>query len=291
MLCPQGITPVLYETGEGSATTSLVSLGNLKGKEGFKDTIMEEALGDEGNEFQAMLEERKQFQKQSPSPPRDCYEDQTDYSSDDSAEVFTTDETFLAGLFDRREQSQDEAQANVTEREQSQYEAQADVNEREQSQDETQANVNEREESQRKTQANVNEREQSQTKAQANLNKEVQTQEMAQASDPKLSDKREQPILTQQKVMDLIMQHQTQPNNTSEGLAASIWATKKEGFKDMHVEWISESHRNNVPGSVGFGICTFRFGGCSGCQSEKPNGTKRGTTKIGCAGGKTPRNT
>jgi hypothetical protein len=33
--------------------------------------------------------------------------------------------------------------------------------------------------------------------------------------------------------MDLIMQHQTLPNNTSEGLAATNWATKKEGFKDM----------------------------------------------------------
>jgi hypothetical protein len=33
--------------------------------------------------------------------------------------------------------------------------------------------------------------------------------------------------------MDLLMHHQALPNNTSEGLAASIWATKKQGFKDM----------------------------------------------------------
>ncbi len=44
---------------------------------------------------------------------------------------------------------------------------------------------------------------------------------------------REQPILTQQKVMDLIMQHQALPNNTSEGLTATTWATKKQGFTDM----------------------------------------------------------
>jgi hypothetical protein len=48
-----------------------------------------------------------------------------------------------------------------------------------------------------------------------------------------LSAEREQPILTQQKVMDLIMQHQALPNNTSEGLAATTWAAKKQGFKDM----------------------------------------------------------
>ncbi len=68
MLCPQGITPVLYQSGKGQATASLVSLGNVKGKEGFTDTIMEEALGDEGNDFQAMLEDVKQIKRQSPSP-------------------------------------------------------------------------------------------------------------------------------------------------------------------------------------------------------------------------------
>ncbi len=134
MLCPQGITPFLYETGKGQATASLVSLGNVNGKEGFTDTSMEEALGDEGNEFQSMLEDVKQIQKQSRSPPRDCYEDPTDYSSEDSAEVFTTNETFLAGFFDQR-QSQDEAQANVNEREQSQTKAQANLNEKVQTQE------------------------------------------------------------------------------------------------------------------------------------------------------------
>ena len=71
------------------------------------------------------------------------YEDPTDYSSEDSAEVFTTNETFLAGFFDQREQSQDEAQANVNEREKSQTKAQANVNERERSQTQAQATVNE----------------------------------------------------------------------------------------------------------------------------------------------------
>ncbi len=82
----------------------------------------------------------------------------------------------------------------------------------------------------------------------------VQAHEMTQASDQEiLTDngddraqaqpdhaevpapltEREQPILTQQKVMDLIMQHQALPNNTSEGLTATTWATKKQGFTDM----------------------------------------------------------
>jgi hypothetical protein len=140
MLCPQGITPVLYETGKGQATASLVSLGNVKGKEVFTDTSMEEALEDEGNEFQAMLEDVKQIQRQSPSPPRDLYEEPTDYSSEDSTEVvFTSDETFHAGFFDQREQSQDEAQANVNEREQSQTKAQANVNDKVQTQEMAQA--------------------------------------------------------------------------------------------------------------------------------------------------------
>ena len=125
MLCPQSITPILYETGIGQATTSLVSLGNVQGGEAFRDIIMEEALGDEGNDFQAMLDEGKPILKQSPSPPRDCYEQQTDYSSDDSVDAFTTDATYIARFFDQREQSQDEARANVDEREKSQTKAQA----------------------------------------------------------------------------------------------------------------------------------------------------------------------
>jgi hypothetical protein len=43
----------------------------------------------------------------------------------------------------------------------------------------------------------------------------------------------EQPILTQQKVMDLIMQQQALSNNTSGSIMASTWATKKQGFTDM----------------------------------------------------------
>jgi phage-related protein len=145
------------------------------------------ALGDEGDEFQAMFEDANLAQKQSPPPPRDHYEE-TDYSSEDSNEIaFASDGTYNASFFDQREQSQDKAQANVDEREKSQDQAQANMDEREKSQDKAQANV----------------------------------------------DDKEQPILTQRKVMDLLMHHQALPNNTSEGLAASIWATKKQGFKDM----------------------------------------------------------
>jgi hypothetical protein len=43
----------------------------------------------------------------------------------------------------------------------------------------------------------------------------------------------EQPVLTQQKVMDLIMQQQIRSNNTSGRIVASTWATKKQGFADM----------------------------------------------------------
>jgi hypothetical protein len=199
MLCPQAITPILYETGIGQATASLVSLGNVKGVEAFRDIIMEEALGGEGNDFQEMLDGGKPILKQSPSPPRDCYEQQTDYGSDGSVDAFTTNATYIARFFDQREQSQDEARANVDEREKSQTKAQA-----------SDPNI-------------LADKDEDRAQAQHNP-----------SNDLTLSVEEEQPILTQQKVMDLIMQQQALPtNNTLEGLAATSWTIKKQGFKDM----------------------------------------------------------
>jgi hypothetical protein len=123
MLCPQGIAPVLYESGKGQAATSLMSLGNVttsshgashdypKSKEVFTDIVMEEALEDEGDDLQQMLEDEKPIRRPSPSPLRDLYEEETSYSSEDSAEVFPTDETFNAGFFEPQEQFDNGAQA------------------------------------------------------------------------------------------------------------------------------------------------------------------------------------
>jgi hypothetical protein len=153
MLCPQEIAPVRYEAGVGQATTPLTSLGQVASrsyglhrgspnrKEDFAETIMGEALGDEGDEFQAMFEDANLAQKQSPPPPRDHYEEPTDYSSEDSNEfAFTSEGTFNDGFFDNREQSQYKAQAHVNEMEKSQTEAQANMDEREKSQDKAKAN-------------------------------------------------------------------------------------------------------------------------------------------------------
>jgi hypothetical protein len=103
---------------------------------------------------------------------------------------------------------------------------------------------------------------QAQYEAQANVqssrtedaDERVQTHEMARASDhniltdngdneaqvqadpakiPAPLAERERPILTQQKVMDLIMQRQVLPNNTVGNLMAASWATKKQDFSDM----------------------------------------------------------
>jgi hypothetical protein len=41
-----------------------------------------------------------------------------------------------------------------------------------------------------------------------------------------------------------------------------------------HVEWISEPHRDNVPGSIGSSIHTIRVGSSSRCKSHEPYGTK-----------------
>jgi hypothetical protein len=223
MLCPQGIAPVLYESGKGQAATSDMSLGNVrtsnhgashdypKSKEVFTDIVTKEALEDEGEDLQQMLEVEKPIPRLSPSPLRDMDEISVSYSSVVSAEVFTTEETFNAGFFEPQERFDNGAQA--------QYEAQANV----------------------------------QSSRTEDADERVQARGMARASDrdiltdigddkaraqadhdkvPALLAEREQPILIQQKVMDLIMQHQALPNNTSEDLAATTWATKKQG-KDM----------------------------------------------------------
>ncbi len=81
---------------------------------------------------------------------------------------------------------------------------------------------------------------QTQDKAQANgktiLTEDGDKRAQAQADQAMIQTplaEREQPILTQQKVMDLIMQQQTLPNNTGGSLMAASWATKKQGFTDM----------------------------------------------------------
>ncbi len=224
MLCPQGIAPVLYESGEGQAATSLMSLGNVTDnnhgsshgfpnrKEVFTDTVMEEALEDGGEDLQRLLEDEKPILKQSPSPLRDMDEISVRYSSEGSAKVFTTEETFNAGFFEPHERFDNGAQA--------QYEAQAHV--------------------QSSRMEDADERVQAHGMARASYqdiltdNEDDKAQAQADhAKVPTLLAEREQPILTQQKVMDLIMQHQALPNNTSEGLAATTWATKKQGFTDM----------------------------------------------------------
>jgi hypothetical protein len=123
MLCPQGISPVPYESGKGRAATSLMSLGNVttsshganhgfpKSKEVFTDIVMEEALEDGGEDLQRMLEDEKSIHRQSPSPLRDLYEENTNYSSEDSTEVFTTEKIFNARFFEPQEQFDNGAQA------------------------------------------------------------------------------------------------------------------------------------------------------------------------------------
>ncbi len=102
MLCPQKIAPVLYESGEGQAATSLMSLGNFTDnshgsrhgfpnrKEVLTDTVMDDALGDEREDFQRLLEDGVPNHRQSPLPFRglDAYEIETSYSSEDSTKVF-----------------------------------------------------------------------------------------------------------------------------------------------------------------------------------------------------------
>jgi len=200
--------------GQAASNSHGSNHGFPKGKEVFTDAGIDEGLDDEAEDFQALLDGGVPNHRQSPLPFRglDTYEDETNYSSDDSTEVFTTGDTFGAAFFDSQMQSDNGAQA--------QHEAQANL----------------------------------QRSCTESAEEGVQTHEMAQASDQSiLTDngddraqaqpdhveahallaEREQPILTQQKVMDLIMQQQALPNNTSEGLTATTWATKKQGFTDM----------------------------------------------------------
>jgi hypothetical protein len=226
MLCPQEIAPVRYETGEGQATTSLMSLGQVASssngphhgfpsrKEVFTDTVMGENLEDEGDDFQTMLEDGVPNHRQSPLPFRglDAYDIETSYSSEDETEVFANEDTFGTAFFEPQMQSDNGAQA--------QHEAQA----------------NEQRPCTEVEEARVQAHEMAQASIQEILADNGGGRAQAQpdhAEVPAPLAEREQPILTQQKVMDLIMQHQALPNNTSEGLAATTWATKKQGFTDM----------------------------------------------------------
>ena len=221
MLCPQEIAPVRCETGEGQPTTSLMPLGQVassshgsthgfpKGKEVFTDAVMEDDIDNVGEDLQTLLEDGVPSHKQSPLHFQglDAYEIETSYSSEDSTEVFATNDTFSTAFFESQQMQPDNV-ALVSE--------------------------------QRSCTEGAEERVQAHEMAQAS-DQEVLTDngdDRAQAQ-PELAEvpaplaKMEQPILTQQKVMDLIMQQQALPNNTSEGLTATTWATKKQGFTDM----------------------------------------------------------
>jgi hypothetical protein len=176
-------------------------------------TNMIEGLDDNVQGLEDLLSDNKPIARLSPSPLRDLDEISVSYSSEGSAEVFTTEATYDSTFFEPLGQSDNEAQAH----------------------NKAQANV------QSILTENVENRVQIQDKAQANektiLTEDGDNRAQAQA-DPAMIQtplaERKQPILTQQKVMDLIMQHQALPiNNTSEGLMATTWATKKQGFTDM----------------------------------------------------------
>ena len=221
MLCPLVIAPVRYETGIGQPTTSLMPLGQVassshgsthgfpKGKEVFTDAVMDDDLDNVGEDLQTLLEDGVPSHRQSPLHFQglDAYEIETSYSSEDSTEVFATNDTFSTAFFESQQMQPDNV-ALVSE--------------------------------QRSCTEGAEERVQAHEMAQAS-DQEVLTDngdDRAQAQ-PDLAEvpaplaEMEQPILTQQKVMDLIMQQQALPNNTSEGLTATTWATKKQGFTDM----------------------------------------------------------
>jgi hypothetical protein len=197
MLCPQGIAPVLYESGKGQAATSLMSLGHVavndhrsshsfpNSKEVFTDTVMEEALEDGGEDLQRLLEDEKPILRLSPSPLRDMDEISVSYSSEGSAEVFTTEETFNAGFFEPQERFDNRAQA--------QYEAQANVQ------------ISRTEDVDERVQTHEMARASEQNILTDNVDNVAQAQ-TDPANIPTLMAEKEQPILTQQKIMDLIMQ-------------------------------------------------------------------------------------
>jgi hypothetical protein len=195
-----------------------MSMGNVKANshglghsflrrvEVFTDIDMD---GD--NDLQKLLEEDRPYTRQSPSPPpRDQAE--VDYSPEDLGEVFTTDATYDATFFEHPGQLDNEAQAE--------NKAQANV------QNIRTEDVNNRVQAQEKAQANdqIILTENGDNRAQAQANPAMIQTPLAEG---------ERPILTQQKVMDLIMQQQALPNNTSGSLMAATWATKKQGSTDM----------------------------------------------------------
>jgi hypothetical protein len=198
----------------GNVTTSShgANHGFPKSKEVFTDIVMEEALEDGGEDLQRLLEDEKPTHRQFPSPLRDFDEISVSYSSEDSAEVFTTDETVNDTFFETPGQSDNGAQA--------QYEAQANVQSSRTEDADDRVQTHEMARAGDQTSLTGNGDNMAQAKAEP---AEIRT----------LLAEKEQPILTQQKVMDLIMQHQALPNNTSEGLMATTWATKKQGFTDM----------------------------------------------------------
>jgi hypothetical protein len=123
----------------------------------------------------------------------------------------------------------------------------------------------------------------------------VQTHEMAQASNqeiladngddraqaqpdhaevPALLAEREQPILTQQKVIDLIMHAASSTTQQHFGRPHGYNLGNQETRLHGHVEWIPEPHKDNVPGGIGFSIRTIRVSGGSRCKSQEPYGAK-----------------
>jgi hypothetical protein len=290
MLCPQGIAPVRYESGKGQAATCLTFLGNVtanrhgsshrfpRSSEVFTDMNEDDALGDEREGFQRLLERGEPNDRQSPLPFRglDMYEVETSYSSEDSVEVFPTDDAFSAEFFEPQEQSDNRAQA--------QYEAQASV------QISPLEAVDERmrtHEMARASDQNIltdNEKIEAQASDHNILtdNGKIEAQAHANPAEiPAPSAEREQPVLTQQKVMDLIMQQQALPNNTLGSLTATSWAIKKKDFSDMLSGFRSPS--------FGSGIRIVRVGSGSGCKSDESHGTKCRAAEVSRPSGETPR--
>jgi hypothetical protein len=211
----------MHDSGKGQACPPLQPLGFINAKrheashcfsqrsEVLTDTNMIEGLNDDEHDLEELLADDKPVGRTSPSPPLDG--DEVDYDDDDPAEVFfTSDETFIkqaAQISNNCERgSIEKAQADG----QPFYTEGGDI--------EAQAQI--------KAQAN------DQTILKENGDNKAQA-----LADPALGQilqaEQEQPILTQQKVVDLIMQQQALSNNTSGIIMASTWATKKQGFTDM----------------------------------------------------------
>jgi hypothetical protein len=126
-----------------------------------------------------------------------------------------------------------------------------------------------------------------QTKA---LNNEVQAQENVSRKET-VPAVQEQPVLTQQKIMDLIlMQQQAQDNSTSGHLRASTWATKKQGFTDMLSGFRSP---NGTTYRVTLDLASVIFVSVAAADADRMifimAHSQLGTTKNSRASGTTPR--